>query len=81
MATKVGINGFGRIGRLALRVMAKQPKRFQVMAINDLFDADMLAYMFKYDSTQGKYEGTVKVKGNAIMVDGREIPILNEKDP
>ncbi len=81
MATKVGINGFGRIGRLALRVMAQQPKRFQVMAINDLFDADMLAYMFKYDSTQGKYKGKVEVKGSAIVVDGREIPILNEKDP
>src|SRR4030043_492454 len=81
MATKVGINGFGRIGRLVTRVMALQPKRFEVMAINDLFDADMLAYMFKYDSTQGKYAGKVEVKGKSIVIDGREIPVLNEKDP
>jgi len=81
MATKVGINGFGRIGRLVLRVMAQKPKRFEVMAINDLFDADMLAYMFKYDSTQGRFQGKVEVKGSAIVIDGREIPILNEKDP
>jgi glyceraldehyde 3-phosphate dehydrogenase len=81
MATKVGINGFGRIGRLVLRVMAQKPKKFEVMAINDLFDADMLAYMFKYDSTQGRFQGKVEVKGSAIVIDGREIPILNEKDP
>ncbi len=81
MAVKVAVNGFGRIGRLVLRVMAQQSKRFDVMAINDLFDADMLAYMFKYDSTQGKYKGKVQVKGSSIVVDGSEIPILNEKDP
>ncbi|MBP8303572.1 MAG: type I glyceraldehyde-3-phosphate dehydrogenase [Phycisphaerae bacterium] len=81
MATKVGINGFGRIGRLVVRVMAQKPKHFEVMAINDLFDADMLAYMFKYDSTQGRFQGEVKVKGSSIVIDGREIPILNEKDP
>ncbi len=80
-AAKVGINGFGRIGRLVLRVMAQQPKKFQVMAINDLFDADMLAYMFKYDSTQRKYKGEVKAKGSSIVIDGNEIPILAEKDP
>jgi glyceraldehyde 3-phosphate dehydrogenase len=81
MAVKVGVNGFGRIGRLVTRVMAQKPKQFEIMAINDLFDADMLAYMFKYDSTQGKYGGKVEVKGSAIVIDGREIPILNEKDP
>jgi glyceraldehyde 3-phosphate dehydrogenase len=81
MATKVGINGFGRIGRLVVRVMAQQPKRFQVMGINDLFDADMLAYMFKYDSSQGRYPGKVEAKGSALVVDGKEIPIFNEKDP
>ncbi|OHB62484.1 MAG: type I glyceraldehyde-3-phosphate dehydrogenase [Planctomycetes bacterium RBG_13_46_10] len=81
MAVKVGINGFGRIGRLVLRAMAQQPKRFQIMAINDLFNADMLAYMFKYDSTQGKFTGKVEVKDNCLVIDGSEIPILNEKDP
>ena len=81
MATKVGINGFGRIGRLVLRAMVEKGNKFQVMAINDLFDADMLAYMFKYDSTQGKFKGTVEVKGTSIVINGKEIPILNEKDP
>ena len=81
MAVKVGVNGFGRIGRLVTRVMAQRSKQFEIMAINDLFDADMLAYMFKYDSTQGKYGGKVEVKGSSIVIDGREIPILNEKDP
>jgi glyceraldehyde 3-phosphate dehydrogenase len=81
MATKVGVNGFGRIGRLVVRAMAEQPDKFQIMAINDLFDADMLAYMFKYDSTQGRFPGKVEAKGAAIVIDGREIPILAEKDP
>jgi len=81
MATKVGINGFGRIGRLVLRAMVERGNKFQIMAINDLFDADMLAYMFKYDSTQGKFNGTVDVKGTSIVINGKEIPILGEKDP
>jgi len=81
MATKVGINGFGRIGRLVLRAMVERGNKFQIMAINDLFDADMLAYMFKYDSTQGKFKGTVEVKGTSIVINGKEIPILGEKDP
>jgi glyceraldehyde 3-phosphate dehydrogenase len=81
MAIKVAINGFGRIGRLVLRVMAQKPKQFNVVAINDLFDADMLAYMFKYDSTQRKYKGEVKASGSSIVIDGHEIPILAEKDP
>ncbi len=81
MATKVGINGFGRIGRLVLRAMVEKGNKFQIMAINDLFDADMLAYMFKYDSTQGKFPGTVEVKGTSIVINGKEIPILGEKDP
>ena len=81
MAIKVGINGFGRIGRLVLRAMVEKSNKFQIMAINDLFDADMLAYMFKYDSTQGKFKGTVEVKGTSIVINGKEIPILGEKDP
>ena len=59
----------------------EKPDKFEVVAINDLFDADMLAYMFKYDSTQGKFPGKVEVKGTSIVVNGKEIPILNEKDP
>jgi len=81
MAVKVGINGFGRIGRLVFRVMAGRPNEFDVVAINDMFDADMLGYMLKYDSTQGKFNGTVEVKGNLLVVNGKEIPVLCEKDP
>ena len=81
MATKVGINGFGRIGRLVLRAMADKFDKFDVVAINDLFDADMLAYMFRYDSTQGKFPGKVEAKGSALVINGKEIPILAEKDP
>ncbi|MCG3178928.1 MAG: Glyceraldehyde-3-phosphate dehydrogenase [Phycisphaerae bacterium] len=80
-AVKVGINGFGRIGRLVFRVMAERPSEFNIVAINDLFDADMLAYMLKYDSTQGRFSKKVEAKGAAIVVDGKEIPILAEKDP
>ena len=81
MAVKVGINGFGRIGRLVFRCMAEKPERFDVVAINDLFDADMLAYMLRYDSTQGRFRGKVVAKQGAIVVNGKEIPIVAEKDP
>jgi glyceraldehyde 3-phosphate dehydrogenase len=81
MTVKVGVNGFGRVGRLVVRVMVQHPEKYQVVAVNDLFDADMLAYMFKYDSTQGTFNGTVSVKGSSMIINGREIQILNEKDP
>lgn len=81
MAVKIGINGFGRIGRLVLRAMCDQPGKFDIVAINDLADADMLAYLCKYDSTQGRFAGKVEAKGNAIVVNGHEIQILAEKDP
>ncbi len=81
MAVKVAINGFGRIGRLVFRVMAEQPEKFDVVAVNDMFDADMLAYMLKYDSTQGRFPGKVVGKQGAIVVNGKEVPILCEKDP
>jgi glyceraldehyde 3-phosphate dehydrogenase len=81
MAVKVGINGFGRIGRLVFRVMAQKPEKFDIVGINDLFEPDMLAYMLKYDSTQGRFDGKVVAKQGAIVVNGKEIPILAEKDP
>ncbi|MCL2700588.1 MAG: type I glyceraldehyde-3-phosphate dehydrogenase [Phycisphaerae bacterium] len=81
MAIKVGINGFGRIGRLVFRVMAAKPEKFDIVAINDMFDADMLGYMLKYDSTQGKFPGKVVAKQGALVVNGKEIPVLREKDP
>jgi glyceraldehyde 3-phosphate dehydrogenase len=81
MAIKVGINGFGRIGRLVFRAMCEKPEKFDVVAINDLFDADMLGYMLKYDSSQGRFPGKVVAKQGAIVVNGKEVPILGEKDP
>ena len=72
MAVKVAINGFGRIGRLALRLMAKNPE-FDVVAINDLTDAKMLAHLFKYDTAQGRFDGTIETKEGAFVVDGKEI--------
>ena len=72
MAVKVAINGFGRIGRLALRLMANDPE-FDVVAINDLTDAAMLAHLFKYDTAQGRFNGEIEVKENAFVVNGKEI--------
>jgi len=79
MAVKVGINGFGRIGRLFLR--AAMPKGVDVVAINDLTDTATLAHLFKYDTTFGPYGGTVENKGDALSVDGKDIKVLSEKDP
>lgn len=81
MAIKVAVNGFGRIGRLVTRIMVQQPNKFKVVAVNDLFDADMLAYMFKYDSLHRRFTGTVEVKGTSMVVNGQQIQVLNEKDP
>lgn len=81
MAANVGINGFGRIGRLAFRAMMENPEKFNVVGINDLSDADMLAYLLKYDSTQGRFPGKVVAKQGALVVNGKEIPISTEKDP
>ncbi|QTD37375.1 type I glyceraldehyde-3-phosphate dehydrogenase [Polaribacter batillariae] len=77
---KVGINGFGRIGRLAFR-SAVTRDNVQVVAINDLLDVDYLAYMLKYDSVHGKFEGTVEVKDGKLVVNGNEIRITAERDP
>ena len=81
MAVNVGINGFGRIGRLVFRAMAEEPDRFNVIAINDLSDADMLAYLLKYDSTQGRFPGKVVARQNALVVNGQEIAVTAERDP
>ncbi|MFA6133805.1 MAG: type I glyceraldehyde-3-phosphate dehydrogenase [Phycisphaerae bacterium] len=81
MAVKVGINGFGRIGRLVFRALSEEPERFEVVGVNDMFDADMLGYMLKYDSTQGRFPGKVVSKPGALIVNGKEIPIFAEKDP
>ena len=80
MAVKVAINGFGRIGRLALRLMVGNPE-FDVVAINDLTDAHMLAHLFKYDSAQGRFEGTIEVKEDAFVVNGKEIKTFAKANP
>ncbi len=80
MATKVGINGFGRIGRQVLRIGLKN-KTLEFVGINDLTDAKTLAHLFKYDSVHGIYQGSVEAAEGAIIVDGRRIPISAQKDP
>ena len=81
MAVKVGINGFGRIGRLVFRVMAEQPERFDIVGINDLADAEMLTYLAKYDSTQGRFNGTIEAGDKCMTVNGKCIPIFAERNP
>ena len=80
MSIKIGINGFGRIGRLVFRSAMKQSD-VSILAINDLLDVNHLAYLLKYDSVHGKYDGEVKVKGNNLIVDGEEIIITAERNP
>jgi glyceraldehyde 3-phosphate dehydrogenase len=80
MAIKIGINGFGRIGRLVFRA-ALENHKVEVVGINDLFDAEYLAYMLKYDSTQGMLKQDVKVDGNNLVIDGKKIRCTAEKDP
>ncbi len=77
---KVGINGFGRIGRLAFRSAVKR-ENVQVVAINDLLDVDYLAYMLKYDSVHGEFDGEVEVKDGKLVVNGNAIRITAERDP
>lgn len=77
---KIGINGFGRIGRLVFRA-AEARENVEVVAINDLVDVDYMAYMLKYDSTHGKFEGTVEVKDGKLIVNGRTIRVTAEKNP
>ncbi|MQR94979.1 type I glyceraldehyde-3-phosphate dehydrogenase [Fictibacillus phosphorivorans] len=80
MATKIGINGFGRIGRNVFRAAFNNPE-VEVVAVNDLTDADTLAFLLKHDTVHGKFAGSVEVKENALIVDGKEIKVLAERDP
>lgn len=82
MPIRIGINGFGRIGRMTLRAIRKHyPNDFDVVAINDLTDAYSNAHLFKYDTTYGTYPGEVKAEENAIIIDGDRIRVFAEKDP
>ena len=80
MSIKVAINGFGRIGRLALRQIEKA-QGIEVVAVNDLTPADMLLHLFKYDSTQGRFEGSAELKDDAIFVNGKEIKVFANPNP
>jgi glyceraldehyde 3-phosphate dehydrogenase len=82
MALKLGINGFGRIGRMVFRAAVQNfSKDIQVVGINDLLDADYLAYMLKYDSVHGRFQGEVSVEGNFLVVNGNKIRLTAEMDP
>ncbi len=81
MTIKVGINGFGRIGRMAFRAAVKDFSEIEVVAINDLLDPDYLAYMLKYDSVHGRFDGEVSVKDGHLIVNGKTIRVTAERDP
>ncbi|MDA3808029.1 MAG: type I glyceraldehyde-3-phosphate dehydrogenase [Thiomicrorhabdus sp.] len=81
MTIKVGINGFGRIGRMAFRAAAKDFKNIEVVAINDLLDPEYLAYMLKFDSVHGRFDGTVDVVDGNLVVNGKTIRITAERNP
>jgi glyceraldehyde 3-phosphate dehydrogenase len=81
MAVKIGINGFGRIGRLVFRRLMAQRGAFDVVLVNDVTDAATLGYLLKYDSVHGKYRGDVKVDGDTLVVDGEKFKVSAEKDP
>ena len=81
MAIKVGINGFGRIGRMTFRAIARDFPELEVVAINDLLEPDYLAYMLKYDSVHGRFNGDIKVDGSHLVVNGKKIRLTAEKDP
>jgi len=80
MTIKVGINGFGRIGRIVFRA-AQERSDIEIVGINDLLDAEYMAYMLKYDSTHGRFKGTVEVKDGHLVVNGKTIRVTAEKDP
>src|SRR6266550_6952451 len=80
MATKVGINGFGRIGRNLYRAWLKKRPGFEIVAVNDLAPPDVLAHMLKYDSTHGVLEGEIGHSENEITVDGKSFRVLSERD-
>jgi glyceraldehyde 3-phosphate dehydrogenase len=81
MTIKVGINGFGRIGRMAFRAIARDFPEIEVVGINDLLDNDYLAYMLKYDSVHGNFDGEISVSGDTMTVNGKDIRLTAERDP
>ena len=81
MAIKVGINGFGRIGRNVLRSAVQNFSDIEIVGINDLLEPDYLAYMLQYDSVHGRFKGTIAVEGNTLIVNGKKIRLTQERDP
>src|SRR5512142_2292233 len=81
MTVRVGINGFGRIGRQSLKAIIERAPDVEVVAVNDLVDTKLNALLFKHDSTYGAYPGTVDHTEDTLIIDGREIKVLKEKDP
>jgi len=81
MTIKVGINGFGRIGRMVFRAAVRDFKDIEIVGINDLLDPDYLAYMLKYDSVHGRFKGDISVEGSTLVVNGRKIRLTAVKDP
>ena len=78
--TRIGINGFGRIGRIALRIAMKNPN-VKIVGVNDLLDVEHLAYLLKYDSVHGKFDGTIEVENGNLVVNGNEIRVTAERNP
>src|SRR5690348_7318903 len=82
MAVRVGINGFGRIGRQSLRAaLERHPRDLEIVAVNDITNSETNAHLFRYDSTYGRYPGTVEVDGNDLMIEGRRIKVFAQPDP
>ncbi|MBA3755846.1 MAG: type I glyceraldehyde-3-phosphate dehydrogenase, partial [Nitrosomonas sp.] len=81
MTIKVGINGFGRIGRMVFRSAVQNFSDIEIVAINDLLEPDYLAYMLKHDSVHGRFQGDIAVDGNTLVVNGKRIRLTAVKDP
>ena len=81
MATKVAINGFGRIGRAVARILLAKKGELELVAVNDLAPVKSLAHLFKYDTVMGKWGGIIEVKGDALVINGKEIKVLSERSP
>src|SRR4051812_36604492 len=81
MAVKVGINGFGRIGRNVLRAAVQNFPGVEIVGINDLLEPDYLAYMLKYDSVHGRFKGEIGVDGHTLIINGKKIRLTQERDP
>ncbi len=81
MSIRIGINGFGRIGRNVFRALRQNAADIEVIAVNDLTDTATLAHLLKYDSVHGRFDGEVNVEGDALLVDGKGMKVLAERDP